>query len=305
MVRAVAPPATDFAAWMGVRFDLPADWAIVRHGLDPRQGQLTLADRRRQRIQLNWRTLDSEPDLQRMAEDYRARQREQDPECDVNLLRQVRHWRGTVRHADGGATLTRAMTYSDDHDRLIEVVAIEDERSRAAGWDVRDWLQSVSVDAAGEDATHWRAFGLDVHLPDDGPWRLRRARVLPMDVTLVFEKPEASRHRIPAVVRVRRQAMASDWLSDDLDAHLRQTVDGQALETTEPRITAHAAAAVVGLEAGPRVSRWAGRLRAIHAEAWHCEESDTVFSLVRLWPRRRDGAADDPNVRCCEGGRSR
>ena len=58
--------------WLGLSFEVPKEWEIVRHSTSTERGRLVLVDRRRQRLEVCWSECKKEPDLERLVEEFRG-----------------------------------------------------------------------------------------------------------------------------------------------------------------------------------------------------------------------------------------
>ncbi|MEM6459471.1 MAG: hypothetical protein AAF710_08790 [Planctomycetota bacterium] len=261
--------------WLNLRLSLPGDWEVVRHAVSTRKGALTLADRRRQRMQVMWTACGARPDVGAMLTAYRVQQATRVRDLGGDLLA---GWRGVCRvtETDDGerSWLWRAASYDAGSRRLVEAVWTgEGEAAFAAGAGV---LEALEVLGPAEAARRVRAFGLDVRHP--AGWRLDGAAVRPMDVELRWAD-DAQR-----VVRVWRRAGASAWGGDDAGRALRELAGvprGTALVHDDET-------AAAGWDVpGPRGRRLVGRHRVASASAWTEAERDaaccvTVEGLTRL-----------------------
>ncbi len=276
---AAARPAPSDAwrtlAWMGMRWQVPRDWEILSHGVDPLRGRLLLVDRRRQRMQLSWAKLDSRPDLEQAIADHRSRDMAEDAEVDLGELRRPHDWVGYTRRAGRGA-LSRFTRYEPALQYWIDLVVSHPVRHEPA----LDEGLTASFEALDpQQPPHWRAFGLEVRTPMG--WRLKKAEVNVADVTLRFAETDG-----PAEAAVRRLGMIDAWFLGDVQQWLRHTI-GVMIDTefTTVRHGGVSACLARGLEPGTRWRRLTGRLRLRRDLAWVCEPARSLV-CVSTWSRQ-------------------
>lgn len=307
--------------WMGLRLTVPADWYLTRHSLAPEKGQLALADRRAQRMQLNWIDCEATPDVSRMLEEYRQSVRgaadASDSEIELRALQGLIHWRGVHRiEADG--LLTRALRFDRPTSRLVEVIVATDLSQCDAGGEdavevaineARQLLAGVDVLSKGQDGAYWQLFDLKVQT--QGPshsqanpgqtdrvkskqdrWRLIETSLKPGDSTLRFQhaddKPRRGRVR---EVWVRRMGMADAWYAQRYGSNLERVLIDQAdgVDVTPQRLTRQGYGVVTSdaWEAGPRIRRVVRTARRRHDVLWHDATCNAVFLVTSLYPPKR------------------
>lgn len=285
--------------WLGLRLSVPEEWQVVRHSLSPARGRLTLVDRYRQRLELNWTRCEREPDVERMLSDDRARQLEHQPDARLESL-EAGDWRGTTRVFDeSGQAVTRAVRYDAGTGRLLEAVVITTagpEDLAEAG----ELLASIAVESKAEEATRWRAFDLDVTTPG-GEWRLASTEVKPADVTLAFRQfrgvGDESDKPTGAEATVRRMGMADAWWTGDAARFLRQSWRG-APEVEQTRAGGRTVTRAAGVEPGPRLKRMLGLLREREEAVWPCERCNAVYHVRVLSWRKAAVSVDGFTVAC-------
>ncbi|MEL7087642.1 MAG: hypothetical protein AAGL98_04250 [Planctomycetota bacterium] len=289
--------------WLGLRFELPRPWEIIRHGISPRKGSLAFADRRRQRLQVTWTSCVKRPDVARLLSDHRDRQRAIDTDAVFVTPTLPAGWRGLERRfggsgsgsGDQAAGRVRAARYDDATDRLIEVVLALDPQDPADALLTEQVLDGLRVTGRAEDARRWRAFGIDAELPSG--WRLQRTAVRPADVTLMFvpratKRPAEPYRPWPRSVTLRRRAMAGVWFDGDWQALFRGDEPKAGL-TFSPSVDAdvrpgHAGATATWNVPGPRYQRLLSRHQIATSRAWRCPADDAVYQLTAVAP------ANDP-----------
>ena len=303
-------PLPGLLVWLGVELRVGRDWDMLRHALDPLKGSVSIADRRRQRLQAMWTQCRKRPDMNRMIREYEKRQGKRDEEAVFEPLDEGGGWRGLHRRFEDGTVLTRAMRYFEPYERLIELTLNWHSQREGEADLPGAVMRDCRLAEAAVGAKHWRAFGLDFRLPEleatvrrgDRPRVLKpfSVRAEPGDTEFRFasevqkkggkeggREPGGSR---TVEVWVRRLGMAGVWYEGDA---------GEVLRTREPRIDFEVVqesggVAAASVEAGPRVKRWVGRLRHRRDRLWLDRGSDAVLWVTTLSPGGGRGVALDP-----------
>lgn len=281
--------------WLGIRFAAPRDWQVVRHGLSPKRGSLILVDRYRQRLTLTWTHTDKQPDLDRLAEDYRARLLEKNSGACVEPMTGIARWAGVQRRLSRGrVAVTEAMRYDAATARLLEAQVVGDPDDRRDPEVLRGILSSIEAVEPIDAITRMRAFDLDVTVPKD--WRLAAAEVKPAAVTLRFTELERgdAAHPTKQELIVRRRGMADAWWAGEHDDPMRligADAKGANLREQDPSLGGeHRTTRAVGVEAGPAAKRVLGLLRRREDAVWHDRRANAVFHVTLLsWPKREAG----------------
>lgn len=269
MKSARGVPLEQEIEWLGLRFCVPADWQIVRHGVSHEHGSLVLIDRRTQRLTVSWTRCQARPDLERLLRDYHAKQREEGGSGEYCPFASGRY-RGFAQHGPQGERLTRAVAFHAPHARLLELLFVEppgvDDGSL-----LQTLLDTVEFTAAAELARRVCAFDLDVTPPEG--FALSRADVKPLDVTVHF----AAREGV-VTASLRRLGMASAWHRGTLEQLVQKHWPKASLRS-EPSVDA-SEVTLFGHEAGPLLLRWFGRLRVQRTIAWQRASEDAIYELT-------------------------
>ena len=195
--------------WLGLRLEVPCDWQIVRHGLSPERGRLTFTDRFAERLDLTWRKVDHDPNVELMVRDQRMRDEHKLSDVQTANVR-IAGWYA-YRLQSNSETLVRAARYDSAAGRMLEaLLVIEPKRGRSTK--VTEQLLNAVRCVPTEDARQrLRAFDIDLRLPET--LRLCRATVEPANVVFEFEATDThpDRARLRASAVVRRMGMANAW----------------------------------------------------------------------------------------------
>jgi hypothetical protein len=288
--------------WLGLRLEVPCDWQIVRHGLSSARGRLTFTDRFAERLDLSWRHLDHDPDVEHMVRDQRARDDRELPDCQTADVR-ISGWHGYQR-SGAGESLVRAARYDAAAHRLLEALLIIEPKQGRSTKVTEQLLNAVRSVAAENHRQRLRAFDIDVTLPEN--LRLSRASVEPANIVFEFEdtdKKHPDRARVLASVVVRRMGMASSWYRGNA---LR------LIERESPRIrfgpmrdicvNSHVAGYAEGDASRARVLRWLGRGMSRRALLWHCEAENAVYHVATTSYDRAPLHPEALQLECCKGG---
>lgn len=202
--------------WRQIALSLPAEWECLQYARDPSVGRCGFADRRRFRLELNWRAFKAEPDFERMMKDYAASL--EDAWEGIRTLR-CRGWPG-VTGRRGDECVSRYGAYFEALGLLVEVVFIhEQRRDEALEARILNTVEPVLPDASG--GQRWRAFGMDFTVPSG--FKMAECVVEPARIGIRFDGP-----RKPDRWIFRRYGMVKSWLKiplrDWLAAQLEESV---------------------------------------------------------------------------------
>lgn len=305
----ISDPLPEVLVWMGIELRVPPAWDILRHSVDPLKGSVSLADRRRQRLQVTWTQCRKRPDMGRMLREYEKREGKRDDEAVFDAVKAVGGWRGVHRRFTDTGVLTRVMRYDERYERLIELAltwhedAGEDDLAAAV-------MAGCRFAEPATGARRWRAFGLDFTLPElEHVEGRRRSGEPPMLLPLTVKvEPGDTLFRFAGEVHrrggkqggreagggtvevwLRRLGMAEVWYDGDPTALLRSREPKLNFgfdEFSEGGGGGRNGVEAVSLEPGPRVKRWAGRLRRRRDRVWLDEATDAVLWVTTLSPPR-------------------
>lgn len=286
------PPADAAAAapqtvhWLGMRLELPGDWAIVRHSVDTAKGRLAVVDRDAQRLLLTWCPMPQEPDWARHFSDQQALELEEHPDAlFVDLPAELQPWRGFVR-VSARRQVYRAALLDEPRRRMVEAVipARDDDQARHAA-ELLAHFAVTTPDAGKTD--RFRAFDLDVTAPAE--WELQRVLV-----TLGRVEVRYGRGRSQAIVR--RLGMAASWYNGDAAALARYTAKDTAGREEPLTHPDGPGVMVIGHEKVKRIVTFTGRRRRQLDAVWHDRAANAVVHVTVLTPRRDDASPHDFQV---------
>jgi hypothetical protein len=281
------PTLTQEIEWLGLRFLVPEQWQIVRHGLVPEAGSLVLVDRRHQRLNLSWTQCQRRPDLTRLVEDYLGKEADIEPATEIERFTCGRRWRGIRQRKPGGEVISRGVLYHEQTSRLVELLVILPPGAKEDQQLVDQILTSFRVTAAAEECRRWNAFDIALTTPPD--FRLSSSSVKPADTTLRFVQVDGAKGKPTRTeATIRRLGMARCWYDGSLErvvqAHFPEQRFSESQKLSHPGSEAYFAR---GTEPGPPVKRMLRRLRERRVLCWHVPEQNAVYELVTLSPPQR------------------
>ncbi len=272
------PMAWQPVTWLGMSLVVPAAWEILQHARDPKRGKLVFADHRRGRLHMGWAEAKRPPDTERLIEDYRARDLEEDAATQFSSLGVLAGWRG-YRRRRGGEVVTRAGRFDDLHMRWIEMTLIwPDGVNRPAE---RRILDQFAVVDDRQGPSRWRAFGMDFQTPRG--LQLRRADVRPGSATMRFSDDR----RPGQQAEIRRLSAADAWFDGDAQTLIREQLP-RSKWTFEQRFY-EGRQVVVGLTVQPDAvwRRLVGRRRDRRDMVWADASGHRVFHVTTISPAAR------------------
>jgi hypothetical protein len=270
--RGAAERLSQTIEWLGIRFQVPAEWEIVRHTLDVETGSVVLVDRREQRLTISWTRCANKPDLERLVGDYEKRELESSPDVERFSLRD---WQGIYKRTE--RSVVQAVTFDEPTSRLVEAVMVGRDRTEVEAW-ARKILPQLRVISRAEVARRFCAFGLDVTAPVG--YRPSSLKVLPAEVAIEFQRyDDDAKEPTRDLVKVYRFGMADLWFVGARHA-LAQHEPARFLETQSVDYRGHSAECFDGMEKGPPLRRMFGRLRKARALCWHSKSENAVYAAV-------------------------
>lgn len=301
---AVATPASTAwqrVEWMGMRFIMPADWAIVRHSLKTDAGELHMVDRRRQRMVLTWIAQPTKPDLAHALSDHAEKARLEDEHVRIDPVAfdpsGAEGWHAHRLTSREGA-LTRALRWLPTHRRWVELVLPWASTFSPRDGELQRQLLGRFVEAPTGNAI--TAFGLAAAPPADEheAWTVTRIDALPGETTVAMRRDGATRdeRRRRAFAQVSRLSAASQWFDGDLRKALRKRLprwcDEPIRLTDEPSGQGQPgrkeALAAISEARSPTslLNRMLGRTEIRRDRLWLDEAADAVLHVRTLSPRR-------------------
>jgi len=283
--------------WRNFRIELPEDWEMLQFSRRPRAGRCAFADRYQHRLEMSWRAVAGQPDIERMMSDYCSKLRI-DKQMEDAAPMSVGPWLGIHGHA-GAVLTTRFGRFFAGESCLVELVF-----PWAAGRDKR--LEQAVLDSVGEEPERlgryrrWRSFGMDLLASKD--LGLDGCDVQPALARLTFGDPHSPRRRWESF---ERMGMTSEWLRTPLAEWLLARMP-KALEVRSRGsgdVAGHRVETVGGTRPVKGVGRLLGRKDRLDAAAWLCPADGRLYcATVGGSPSHRAGADAGPGP-ALPGGR--
>jgi hypothetical protein len=272
--------------WFGLRFVVPAEWEIVKHSVNEKTGYLMLVDRHRQRLQVSWTACETQPDVGRIFDDFRSRDKSRDPMAEFSEQFKSNKWTGYCCSVKG-ASFTRVGMYDKKCGRWIDLALPwpagrdEDEENGV--------LDSFHSSDITKGTVRWRAFGLDCEVAS--AFRLTQADVKPARARLLFEKGKTQ----AAFTRV---GMSETWFDGHLENFLRREVGDMKGEYAFRPSGKHEACVFTGQEKRFHFRWLAGNRHVRRDLAWHCPSQHAVFDVMTKGSPKNGAVPDDFVVHC-------
>ena len=270
----------------------PAEWELIRASTLDGPGGCTFADRRYERMKIQWRAMESRPNLRKLMED---RKRESKEDRVPEILRgQPTGWHGLVDRT-GKGTIVHAGYFFDDTNVLLEVVLVW-PKGRKRRIENRIFAHMRQHDPAAP-VRLWRAMGIEMDLGREFDLRTYKAEV--GRVAWQFARKQDKE----PVLTVRRIGIPKYWLKTSLlDWLENERAAGARVESRKPdTVNGHSAARLISAERSPGARRLLGRRRIYTDLAWRCPVEERVYHVRYLEDTRGHEAPPQASlrVRCC------
>ena len=276
--------------WRHFRFEHPEDWQMLHYSRDAAVGRCALADRYQFRLEFHWRRFAAVPDLDRILSDYRDSLERDDNDA---VVRRAQHgpWRGLETESNGVAAWRFGRFFSVES-CLVELVFVWPDRSdRQLAHSV---LDSVREEPARQGLRRWRAFGMDMHVPED--LALQECKIEPARAEMVFASPgKGGREET-----FRRLGMVDHWLNAPVGdwLHVQRPDKARDCRSGSGYRANHSISTVVATLPARWPGRLLGRRGAFQAAAWLCPVDERLYCMTLTSPQP---VAEGPEV--LAGGR--
>ncbi len=256
--------------WRGVEIAHPADWELIAASAFGEPGSCVFADRRQERLKVQWRPLKHAPHLKKMLEEKRRK-----PEDDIAILsEQPPGWHGTVEAVNPGFVVHAGRFFAEPRLLLEAVLLWPGKRDRNTENAVLTRLRPTPDTETGAQRT-WQAMGLRVKVGSDCD--LLRFK---SDVGRTVWEFGPRSGKTP-VLGVRRLAMPNYWLTVPLDEWLDTQLDTPWRKKFRKRtlVNGHTAARRISVGQSRIRDKLKERERVRVDVAWQCPVEDRVYHL--------------------------
>lgn len=274
-----APEGFDLTSWRGVEIIHPADWELAGLASAQEPPRCTFADRRYQRLQVQWRKLTAAPDLPKMYEQLANATKD----ATFTRLADVDYWTGLVRQ-DKEGQVTHAGRYFQPTGILIEAVLVWPGR-RDVGLERR--ILAGLKPQPKQDPVFWRAMRFQAFVPAE--FSLSSCQCPLGKVIWEFtQAAESGKSRVPqGVLRMERLATPQYWLSGPLENWLAGQVPQEMLVEQSSKVDCGGHA---GVELRCRrrglAKLFKNRLLRRLERAWLCPAENRVYRQSFWQPGR-------------------
>ncbi len=263
--------ATERFSWMGVAFAVPLEWELTSIKEARGAWRATFADRRHERLSVQWRTVAARPRIEPMV----AAALEEDESHPAPLRGLPPDWVG-LRSSGPRGEVEHLASFLKEAQLLIEAVLVTPEG--VPRQEPKGLLTSIGPQDRAAGGLVWQAMGMLLTAPPE--YRIKRFDSQPGDTTWHLERPQTAEGEL---FSVRRIAMPSYWLRDSLEAWLRRRPPVDAREQGLERClrNGHEGFAMLTRQRRGLASHWRRRYNLRRDLAWRCSAEERVFHVSR------------------------
>lgn len=286
--------------WAGFEFRVPRDWEINRHTLGFETGKLVLVDRRRQRVDLLWRTVTAQPDLRHHSRELQKRVKGESADGEMLELKTVPGWSGFWLRLDDTSSLTYAFKWHRESGRLVQATVVT-RKDDPIGQNslLRAILSSFRDIGWKSKPIRWKAFGLDCESPPD--WELIETDIKPMNVKLTFlrsDRENKKKENGDGEIILQRFGMAGSWFDGDTQAFVRGKEPKLDFEFSRQEYRGHDAISAVARHENKLFHKLRGGGRFHQELLWLCKPANSLFRMVAEYEEKRPVRLQDFSVNC-------
>lgn len=267
-----APPRLWIWRHIGIR--LPDDWEMLQFSSEFTNGRCAFADRYQFRVEMSWRTVNGEPDYDRMVSNYLTKL-EQEKKLTGGERARKSGWHGFSGIMNREQT-SRFGRYLPETGCLVETVFLwPNERDTALESDILASIHPCPPDPV--DGQHWRAFGLDLRVPVAAAFE--GATVLPARAEFSFTDPKSGN-----AWTFTRLGLLPQWFDGDVEKWLVKSLGSH---TRDVRIThrRHGQHDVTSAEGSFKPKTIHLRRGTVRAAAWIGPRDGRLYA-AQSWIRR-------------------
>ncbi|MBA4387470.1 MAG: hypothetical protein C0404_05775 [Verrucomicrobia bacterium] len=261
----------DETFWRGIRVSHPRDWEIVFASSHGHPGKCSFADRRYERLRVQWREMKGTMNFRKLLEDEVGKKREEGKRAEV-LTGQAEGWHGVIERTGQGNLVHAGKVFAGDELYVEATFIWPGRRDRN--------LENAILEGTGPGRSpgRWQAMGMRVQAPA-GLELLRYSSDVGQTAWEFGPSPGSK----GLSLTVKRLAVPRYWLKVPLARWLEAGVGvgAKIVEQKPLRMNGHEAAMVLSRR-GP-AGAWdkvRGRKLMTLEVAWKCPVEERVYHLV-------------------------
>ena len=278
--------------WNGIELSLPDEWEMLQFSRNPETGRCAFADRYQFRFELDWMRVDAPPDMERMANDYRAKL--QDDGLESVTKTGHGQWLG-ASGLEKGVPISRYGAFLPGRAYILEAVFIWAKGERATPAFEGRILDSVKVPSPAPDGRQkWRSFGMDWTTACD----------LSFDTCVVspgLAEATFNNRKRRVTQRFARRGMLSYWLKADVRQWLEAQIpkEYKVVSTESATEEGHEVWRLEAQRSPSVLVDWLHGRRTIQAAAWICPEDGRLY-FVASHAHQGKGEWPFATLSCCK-----
>lgn len=278
--------------WREMRIECPADWELVFASARGQPGRCSFADRRYERLKVQWRPIGAVTNIRKMLEDEVSQKREKGKKAEM-LTGQPDGWYGVLEHTASGS-LVHAGRVIESAGLFVEAMVIwPGKRDRTL-----ENMILLGIEP-GDKSGRWQAMGASIQVPSE----LDLLEYESEAGRLSWQFGPTGKKELPRIV-LKRLAAPRHWLKVSLDKWLEATTDkgARVLERFETEVNGHVAYQFVTTGKSKAWDKMRGR-RVLSVEtAWLCPVEERVYRLTYTDISRSKSIEMPPelHVECCK-----
>ena len=274
--------------WNRIGMRLPDEWEMLQFSRNPSVGRCVFADRYQFRLELDWMSVSSPPDMERMSSDYMAKLQED----GLQYVEKIAHhpWSGAFG-MEHGRPVSRYGAYFSDGPFILEAVFIGEKGGRpdfAAEGRILDSFKVLPQSATSQ----WCAFGME--------WNTSAATFASCYVAPGLAETIFTDGKKRASQTFARRGLLKPWLKTPVQDWLTTIVppEYKTLSVEHSSREGHDVWTLLAKRRHGVLSDWLHGRRHIKASAWICPKDGRLYSTSTL--AHCDGEHFPPaSLGCC------
>lgn len=282
--------------WRNFRMELPAEWELIQFSKNAGRGRCEFADRYAIRMEFSWRAAESEPDMNRLVNDWNHRLHHEKDIKDVRSLKPGR-W-----HGFHGTFETHQAAYYfryfAEESCIVQVVFVwPDQREEKKEVEI---IKTVKPEATRSgNRCRWKAFGMDIAVP--ASLHFIQCKVKTAYARFQFAVPGTDNREMIFF----RRGMVREWLKKPVRTWLKANMPRKFKETSRVsrEIQGHTVELIEGRRTAPGMGRLLGKKDYFYAASWICPEDNRLYYCQSISdrPGPANGQGRIPeDLSCCD-----